>query len=606
QISDITRLFVRHYIILNVFTLTDIKLFCVQASVMAERHLAEIRTFLANSSLQATPDWVQGCVEFFISEHQNEEFTSNELQEFVFDQWKLADLREMGQGCLPPNINNAIKINLPDKYVLQVEWIKDVGRPAYTQLQNIRKQKNENADIGSDAPQPWEPRPTRMLQLMMCDGKQSVKGIEYKSINSLTENLLPGFKVKDKNQIHNLEMNPNPVQYRIQTDLQIDSQVQVQRPQTSDNNYENMQLVAGQTSGQTAQTRNGPMQNPRQTTQRNPEEDFLEEDDLLIDTEMDAHLSMLEHQFEEELRPAHNNQNEYLDAMEQRYLDEIQAMAIEEMDSSIKQPVTKNIPVQDNVSSLLLDEDDDFLCQMQFEELENKTKEPNMQKNHVIEYRLNFKQPNQNQTSLPSSHSSSSSKNKTKFVKTQAHNINNQSKITSFLNRSNETNDSGINSLPSVSTTCSSVSEGKPLKQTDVESEKKQQFLEGILNSRFSNDLPSQIKRNDIHIPPTSSVQSIEKTSFLENSIKSSARKSIVKVPIITNQNPFVYLSQIKTPVECRKVYTVKAFVITLLCQITFGKDGWQLRVRLCDGSSSLDVRLSSEVSMVLKASFMS
>ncbi|PSN36346.1 hypothetical protein C0J52_16151 [Blattella germanica] len=202
-----------------------------------------------------------------------------------------------------------------------------------------------------------------MLQLMMCDGKQSVRGIEYKTINSHTENLLPGFKVlivgpvecrrelycysstisrllEEKltlivpNAIENilartlnLKMNPNPHPYRIQTDLQIDSQVQVQQPQISDNNYENIQLVAGQNSGQTAKTRNGPIQNPRQTTQR--------------------------------------------------HHDEIQAMAIKEMDSepsSIKQPITKNIPVQDNASSLLLDKDDDFLCQMQFEELENKTK----------------------------------------------------------------------------------------------------------------------------------------------------------------------------------------------------------------------------------------
>jgi hypothetical protein len=45
-------------------------------------------------------------------------------------------------------------------------------------------------------PQAWEPRPTRMLQLTLCDGVQSMKGIEYRPIMSLNEQLLPGCKVR--------------------------------------------------------------------------------------------------------------------------------------------------------------------------------------------------------------------------------------------------------------------------------------------------------------------------------------------------------------------------------------------------------------------------
>jgi hypothetical protein len=44
-----------------------------------------------------------------------------ELKDFVLQQWKLADLREMGQGCLPSNINSIMKAVLPGKYALQVK-----------------------------------------------------------------------------------------------------------------------------------------------------------------------------------------------------------------------------------------------------------------------------------------------------------------------------------------------------------------------------------------------------------------------------------------------------------------------------------------------------
>jgi hypothetical protein len=38
----------------------------------------------------------------------------------VLQQWKLADLREMGQGCLPPNLSSTLMAVLPGKYALQV------------------------------------------------------------------------------------------------------------------------------------------------------------------------------------------------------------------------------------------------------------------------------------------------------------------------------------------------------------------------------------------------------------------------------------------------------------------------------------------------------
>lgn len=71
-----------------------------------------------------------------------------------------------------------------------------MGQSAYTQLQEIYKQVNENVEVGATLPQAWEPRPTRMLQLTLCDGIQNIKGIEYRPIRSLNDQLLPGCKVR--------------------------------------------------------------------------------------------------------------------------------------------------------------------------------------------------------------------------------------------------------------------------------------------------------------------------------------------------------------------------------------------------------------------------
>lgn len=41
-------------------------------SSMVDHQVAGIKTYLARASLQASPEWVEGCVEFFISEHHDQ------------------------------------------------------------------------------------------------------------------------------------------------------------------------------------------------------------------------------------------------------------------------------------------------------------------------------------------------------------------------------------------------------------------------------------------------------------------------------------------------------------------------------------------------------
>jgi hypothetical protein len=40
---------------------------------MVDHQVAGIKTYLTNMSLHASPEWLEGCVEFFVSEHHNQQ-----------------------------------------------------------------------------------------------------------------------------------------------------------------------------------------------------------------------------------------------------------------------------------------------------------------------------------------------------------------------------------------------------------------------------------------------------------------------------------------------------------------------------------------------------
>ena len=299
---------------------------------------------------------------------------------------------------------------------------------------------------------------------------------------------------------------------------------------------------------------------------------------------MDAHLSMLELQFQEELENVNLNEVESdINDLEQRYLEEIQNVDINDMEfntepvSKKTQPhIPKGTKTEHNVNTHFLDDEDDaFLCQMSYETLEKSTNRSGLPNSSTVTSKPNFTQ----QSALPGP-SRNTNLSKAKPVKPQTKSSNKQVKITSFLNKSSEHLDSGIDtasSKPDRNNFGTSKKAGFP--ETKVSQNKS-------LSSEFVSELSDwpddfeMSKCNDIE--PVSNV----KTDKLS--------------PILTDPEPFVYLSQINFPPKCRKVYTVKAFVMTLLSQLTFGKDGWQLQVRLCDGSSNLDVKLSSDVSSLI------
>ena len=66
-------------------------------------------------------------------------------------------------------------------------------------MQRVRNEDVGNSQVDENAKefqQAWEPKANRMLQLVLCDGSQTFKAIEYRPISALTANMLPGTKVR--------------------------------------------------------------------------------------------------------------------------------------------------------------------------------------------------------------------------------------------------------------------------------------------------------------------------------------------------------------------------------------------------------------------------
>ncbi|KAJ9594135.1 hypothetical protein L9F63_014451, partial [Diploptera punctata] len=568
-------------------------------------YLAAIRRFLTNSSLHATPEWVEGCVEFFISNHQNDRFSHDDLKKFVLEQWKLADLTEMGQGCLPPNLASITKTTLPGRYAVQVEWMKDVGQPAYRQLQNLQKKVNNNAEIGEKLPEAWEPKPTRMLQLSLNDGKQTILGMEYKSISSLNEELLPGFKVLIIGPVecrrgvvllqeHNLQiiggevdslLIPNATENVLARTLNLEQNADPYRTQTEQTS--SIQVPAQTTAVQNVQPALINNVVPRITNQvacRNGREELFDENNFMIGDEDNARLSRLEHQFQEEYDNVHQIEND-TDELEQKYLREIQNMNLDELEfdnvddeNVLTNPLPQTLQgtSERNDTSHLLDGDDDFLYDLPLDDLEKTSNELSRPESNITLSKLNSKL-NPAQTE-----SASAGKCKAKSLKSQ----NKQSKITSFLNKSSDNFDSGLGTPSTSSGKNTSV-------KTRTETIKKSSGNQSLC-SEFETDIERDFETEcDIIDWPDDDFETNEKDEIKDGNSQKTV--NVVK-PVITNPEPFVYLSQIKLPVERRKVYTVKAFVLTLVTQLTFGDDGWNLSVTICDGSGYLNVKLSSDV----------
>lgn len=158
-------------------------------------------SWLKSRHILVPGDWLEACVEWITEENQGVRLSQAQLNGLVFEQWLLADLREIGSKCLPDQIASAQKFQLNGVFALQVDSMVDVGKPYYGQLQKVQGSESRNVDVTAEPAPPWEPKPTRMMMLTMTDGDITVQGMEYKPISCLSGQMKPGCKVLVKGSV---------------------------------------------------------------------------------------------------------------------------------------------------------------------------------------------------------------------------------------------------------------------------------------------------------------------------------------------------------------------------------------------------------------------
>lgn len=166
--------------------------------MVQQQDVLAVCCYLKGYNISISPDneWLQQCIDYFKTE--NPQCMRTELQEFVCQQWLLADLRVIQNGCFPPNCENEKFTLLTGKYSVQVNWVRDIGKSSYSQLRNITDDQSRHNEIDIEEPaeeRSYQKVSAQTLMLEMTDGITTVKGIEYQLIKKFTVPILPGTKM---------------------------------------------------------------------------------------------------------------------------------------------------------------------------------------------------------------------------------------------------------------------------------------------------------------------------------------------------------------------------------------------------------------------------
>ncbi|XP_077330981.1 recQ-mediated genome instability protein 1 isoform X1 [Lithobates pipiens] len=168
-------------------------------STKMSTYASRVKTWLSSTWHVKVPDpWLEACINWILEENGGSSFSQAEINKQVFEQWLLADLRDLDFPVLPAGILDSQKFELSGFYAVQIDSLVDVSLPAYSQLQNLRGQGDGNEQVTAKTQvtqQPWEAKPTRMLMLQLTDGTQNVQGMEYQSVPALHVGLPPGTKI---------------------------------------------------------------------------------------------------------------------------------------------------------------------------------------------------------------------------------------------------------------------------------------------------------------------------------------------------------------------------------------------------------------------------
>lgn len=154
----------------------------------------------AQQHIRVNRNWLQAC-----ARHVQEESAASvqatfggDLYKQIYYQLLLTDLRELGMTCLPESAVTAHKLMLKGSFFLQVDCVRDVSQPAYSQLLKITNTENPNTAVHADPiekPFPWQAQPKRMLKLELTDGTRRMQAIEFEPVRCMSVDMHPGIKV---------------------------------------------------------------------------------------------------------------------------------------------------------------------------------------------------------------------------------------------------------------------------------------------------------------------------------------------------------------------------------------------------------------------------
>lgn len=161
--------------------------------------IREIKEFFARNHITLCDIWLESCLTWLREQLAGTNYTKEDLQGKLYEQWLTLDLRDVEIPQLPANVNEAKKIVINQNLTLQVMSVVDISKSKLSQLQKI---KNSNSlTHGFDEEKEVGLIGKRMLQLTLTDGVQEIKAIEYKTVSCLNLNLTPGVKIKLRSPI---------------------------------------------------------------------------------------------------------------------------------------------------------------------------------------------------------------------------------------------------------------------------------------------------------------------------------------------------------------------------------------------------------------------
>lgn len=153
---------------------------------------------LLEENINVSTAWLEACITYLRSENPARTLGQEEMRRLVFEQLLHSNLNDIRTSCLPSSIFTSDKVTLTGSYLVQLEELKDISQPAYSQLRKITGSENANVTVQAEpreGPARWEGKITRMLKLSLSDGVNKVSAFEYELVPALNISLLPGTKL---------------------------------------------------------------------------------------------------------------------------------------------------------------------------------------------------------------------------------------------------------------------------------------------------------------------------------------------------------------------------------------------------------------------------